>query len=40
MLVILSKNPSLKSRFDNLKSQNRNYLVHEYFNEQWNSFLF
>jgi len=34
------QNPSLKSRFDNLKSQNRNYLVHEYFNEQWNSFYF
>lgn len=34
------QNPSLKARFDGLKSQNRHYLVHEYFNEEWNSFYF
>ncbi|MBE9223595.1 methyltransferase regulatory domain-containing protein [Cyanobacterium stanieri LEGE 03274] len=34
------QNPSLKTRFENLKSQNRHYLAHEYFNEQWNSFYF
>lgn len=34
------QNPSLKSRYEGLKLQNRHYLAHEYFNEEWNSFYF
>jgi hypothetical protein len=34
------QNPALKSRYDGIKSQNRHYLAHEYFNEDWNSFYF
>lgn len=34
------QNPALKSRYEGLKSQNRHYLAHEYFNEEWNSFYF
>ncbi|MGI0481656.1 class I SAM-dependent methyltransferase [Geminocystis sp. CENA526] len=35
-----TQNPALKSRYENLKQQNRHYLAHEYFNEEWNSFYF
>ena len=28
-------NPALKDRFDKLKTLNRNYVVHEYLNENW-----
>ncbi|MBL1210761.1 class I SAM-dependent methyltransferase [Geminocystis sp. GBBB08] len=34
------QNPNLKNRYERLKLQNRYYLAHEYFNEQWNSFYF
>lgn len=34
------QNPILKNRFERLKEQNPNYLAHEYFNEEWNSFYF
>ncbi|MGY6528645.1 MAG: class I SAM-dependent methyltransferase [Cyanobacterium sp.] len=34
------QNPALKPRYEGLKQQNRYYLVHEYFNEEWNSFYF
>jgi hypothetical protein len=35
-----AQNPILKNRFEALKTQNRTYLAHEYFNEEWNSFYF
>ncbi len=28
--------PGLKERFERIKGQNRNYLAHEYFNDDWN----
>jgi hypothetical protein len=31
-------NPALKDRFEKLKSQNRNYLAHEYMNDAWSLF--
>lgn len=31
-------NPSVVERLDRLKGQNRNYLVHEYLNEEWSLF--
>jgi predicted O-methyltransferase YrrM len=34
------QNPILKNRFERLKDQNPNYLAHEYFNQEWNSFYF
>lgn len=34
------QNPALKPRYETLKQQNRYYLAHEYFNEEWNSFYF
>ncbi|BAQ65189.1 class I SAM-dependent methyltransferase [Geminocystis sp. NIES-3709] len=34
------QNPVIKSRYEQLKQQNRHYLAHEYFNEEWNSFYF
>ncbi len=34
------QNPILKSRYERLKDQNRYYLAHEYFNQEWNSFYF
>lgn len=34
------QNPILKTRFEQLKQQNRQYLAHEYFNQEWNSFYF
>jgi hypothetical protein len=33
--AFLSANPSAKSRFDAMKSANRSYLAHEYFNRDW-----
>ncbi|MCA2669332.1 MAG: methyltransferase regulatory domain-containing protein [Microcystis sp. M114S2] len=35
-----AQNPILKSRYERLKEQNRYYLAHEYFNQEWNSFYF
>lgn len=35
-----AQNPTLKSRYETLKQQNRYYLAHEYFNQEWNSFYF
>jgi SAM-dependent methyltransferase len=35
-----TQNPILKSRHERLKDQNRYYLAHEYFNQEWNSFYF
>jgi SAM-dependent methyltransferase len=34
------QNPILKNRYERLKEQNRYYLAHEYFNQEWNSFYF
>lgn len=34
------QNPILKNRYERLKEQNRQYLAHEYFNQEWNSFYF
>lgn len=31
----LRANPGVKERFDRLKTQNRSYLAHEYFNRDW-----
>ena len=31
-------NPAVGERLEKMKSQNRNYLVHEYLNEHWNPF--
>lgn len=37
----LRANPSIKERFGKqIKSQNRNYLAHEYLNEEWNLMYF
>lgn len=30
--------PGMKERFERVKGQNRNYLAHEYFNDDWNLF--
>jgi SAM-dependent methyltransferase len=35
-----TQNPILKNRYERLKEQNRYYLAHEYFNQEWNSFYF
>ncbi|AGF52142.1 sll1526 [Synechocystis sp. PCC 6803] len=35
-----TQNPILKPRLEKLKEQNRYYLAHEYFNEEWNAFYF
>jgi hypothetical protein len=35
-----TQNPILKNRLEALKTQNRTYLAHEYFNQEWNSFYF
>jgi methyltransferase-like protein len=35
-----AQNPILKNRYERLKEQNRYYLAHEYFNQEWNSFYF
>lgn len=35
-----TQNPIVQKRLEALKSQNRHYLAHEYFNEEWNSFYF
>ena len=36
----LKVNPHLATRFDKVKTQNRNYLAHEYFNRDWVPFTF
>ncbi|MEP2986395.1 MAG: methyltransferase regulatory domain-containing protein [Sulfitobacter sp.] len=33
-------NPGTVDRFDKIKDQNRNYLAHEYFNQDWTPFYF
>lgn len=38
--VYARANPSLKVRFEKLKTMNRNYLVHEYFNGNWEPMRF
>ena len=35
-----TQNPIVQKRLEGLKNQNRYYLAHEYFNEEWNSFYF
>ena len=35
-----TQNPIVQKRLEGLKNQNRHYLAHEYFNEEWNSFYF
>lgn len=35
-----AQNPILKNRYERLKEQNRYYLAHEYFNQEWNYFYF
>lgn len=34
------QNPIIKTRYEKIKEQNRNYLAHEYFNQEWNAFYF
>ena len=36
----LKANPAAKARFEPLKTQNRNYLAHEYFNQDWHPMYF
>ncbi len=36
----LKSNPAAKTRFDPLKTQNRHYLAHEYFNQDWHPMYF
>ncbi len=36
----LKSNPVAKTRFDALKTQNRQYLAHEYFNQDWHPMYF
>jgi SAM-dependent methyltransferase len=36
----LAQNPALTQRFDGMKNHSRNYLAHEYFNQDWHPFYF
>lgn len=36
----LTSMPTIKDRFEEIKAKDQKYLVHEYFNEYWDSFFF